>query len=87
MSIYSKIARGIVGCDIISHVITIVVIVLYKSSILEKCIGSDAFTSSRADACNKTYSSALTLSIAIAVISTPLSVCINFHFFFYLKSF
>ncbi|GBB84391.1 hypothetical protein RclHR1_00110024 [Rhizophagus clarus] len=71
MSIYSKIARGIVGFDIISHIVTIVVIVMYKSSILDKCVGPNDIDS---DACNQTYTSALTLSIAVAVVSIPLSV-------------
>ncbi|CAB4491603.1 hypothetical protein RhiirA5_497012 [Rhizophagus irregularis] len=74
MSIYSKIARGIVGLDIISHIVTVVVTVLYKSSMLDDCIGPGDITSSRADACNKTYTSLLTLSIAITAISIPLSV-------------
>ncbi|RIA92694.1 hypothetical protein C1645_764361 [Glomus cerebriforme] len=74
LSIYSKVANCIVGIDIISHFVTIVVIVLYRSTILEKCLGPGSITSTRIDACDGEYTSVLTLSIAVTVISVLSSV-------------
>ncbi|RGB41034.1 hypothetical protein C1646_739296 [Rhizophagus diaphanus] len=72
LSIYSKIAYFIVGINVISHILTSVVFIVFKADILKSCAELIANISTRA--CNEGYDDFLKSIIMSAVISTLISV-------------
>ncbi|RIA93641.1 hypothetical protein C1645_735408 [Glomus cerebriforme] len=73
MLIYSKVAYVIAGAEIISRLLVISLIIMYRSRFFDECTQSIDNVSSRiefsVDACNQGYIFSLTFSIAFAVVT------------------
>lgn len=86
LSIYSKIAYGIVGINVISHILTAVVFIVFKADILKTCAeliaNISASNNEKTKVCNDGYDDFLKSIIMSAVISTLISVCIIFTYYF-----
>lgn len=97
LSIYAKIAYVIVGINVISHILTAVVSVVFKADILKLCAELNAniiaSVNEKSGACNEEYDDFLKSIIMSAVVSTLISVCnkiklylpITLHSFFFKK--
>ena len=86
---YSKVAYFIAGIEIIMRILTIIIIVIYKSDFLEDCKNSIDNISSRieysGDACNQGYVFSLTFAIAFGIVVILMSVCIVYTVLVYLN--
>ncbi|GBC15796.1 uncharacterized protein OCT59_027666 [Rhizophagus irregularis] len=78
LSIYAKIAYVIVGINVISHILTAVVSVVFKADILKLCAELNAniiaSVNEKSGACNEEYDDFLKSIIMSAVVSTLISV-------------
>ncbi|RIA87852.1 hypothetical protein C1645_776369 [Glomus cerebriforme] len=75
LSIYSMIANGIVGINIVNYTIAIIIAVVYKSAILNACIADSTTINGDIKAeCNDGYNYIVSTIILNAIITTILSV-------------
>ncbi|CAB4414085.1 unnamed protein product [Rhizophagus irregularis] len=78
LSIYAKISYVIVGINVISHILTSVVFIVFKADILKSCAeliaNISASGNEKSRACNEGYDDFLKSIIMSAVVSTLISV-------------